>query len=284
MKSYPGYSAVGRQYLGINGGQLAVMAFNRYLAPNAAAYGGVYADNDGVKRWADYALDNSPFTGTLLINPMKANTDTYRPIVLDRPFRSVGELGYVFRDMPWKSLDFFSANSADMTLLDLFDSADHPSVVAGKLSWNVPYPEIWKSLLVGADRAYGASNPLTLSASDAETLAQAVYSQFEGSEKPPVCRSDVVKGLVNTTVTADSGAWPAFKHHREGIVRQIAEVGQSSTLNLLMDLVVEEGKTVEVSPSKTKFIAGGRVHYWVSLAIDRLTYKIIDIEVEEVLP
>ena len=71
--------------------------------------------------------------------------------MLNRPFRSVAELGYAFRDLPWKTLDFFSNNSADAGLLDIFTVNDGsqvldsngnivgmapPTMVAGQVSVN----------------------------------------------------------------------------------------------------------------------------------------------------
>jgi len=61
--------------------------------------------------------------------------------MLNRPFHSVGEMGYVFRDMPWKTLDLFSANSADSGLLDLFTLSDAP-VIAGRVNPNSPYAPV----------------------------------------------------------------------------------------------------------------------------------------------
>src|SRR6185312_8619109 len=62
-----------------------------------------------------------------------------RPLLLHRPFRSVAELGYVFRDDPWKNLSFFTPESGDAALLDIFcinevDNAN--AVVAGKVNLN----------------------------------------------------------------------------------------------------------------------------------------------------
>ncbi len=67
-----------------------------------------------------------------------------RPIMLNRPFRSVADIGYVFRGMPWKGLDLFTSRSGDSALLDLFcvqepavsASAAHPPAEAGKLNLN----------------------------------------------------------------------------------------------------------------------------------------------------
>ena len=38
-------------------------------------------------------------------------------------------MGYVFRDLPWKNLDFFTPESADAALLDLF-CTKFPAVAA----------------------------------------------------------------------------------------------------------------------------------------------------------
>jgi hypothetical protein len=79
-----------------------------------------YADNDNVTRPADAIY---PGAGTSLGSSTPyypASSNVYRPIILNRPFRTVAELGYAFRDLPWKTLDFFSDKSADAGLLDIF--------------------------------------------------------------------------------------------------------------------------------------------------------------------
>ena len=50
--------------------------------------------------------------------------DAWRPVMMNRPFRSVGEMGYAFRDQPFKTLSFSSTNSPDAGLLDLFTVND----------------------------------------------------------------------------------------------------------------------------------------------------------------
>src|SRR5207237_4100322 len=63
----------------------------------------------------------------------------WRPVMMNRPFRSVGEMGYAFRDQPFKTLDFSSAGSPDAGLLDLFsvnDYSDPSSMRAGVINLN----------------------------------------------------------------------------------------------------------------------------------------------------
>src|SRR5439155_27138969 len=69
-----------------------------------------YTDNDNVTRPADaiYPDPTANIRGTGSWTPYYTSSTVYRPIMLNRPFRNVAELGYAFRDLPWKTLDFFS--------------------------------------------------------------------------------------------------------------------------------------------------------------------------------
>src|SRR5438874_1544430 len=86
-----------------------------------------YADNDGVLRPAD-AIYPGAATTTGASTPYYTSSTSYRPIMLNRPLRSVAELGYAFRELPWKTLDFFSDKSADAGLLDIFAINDGPAL------------------------------------------------------------------------------------------------------------------------------------------------------------
>jgi hypothetical protein len=76
-----------------------------------------------------------------------------RPLLLHRPFRSVAELGYVFRDVPWKNLDFFTPESGDAGLLDVFcinETASPTSLVAGKVNLNTRQAPVLAAIVSGA--------------------------------------------------------------------------------------------------------------------------------------
>ncbi len=79
-----------------------------------------YPDNDSVTRPADAIY---PGAASHTGESVPYSNTSYRPIMLNRPFRNVAELGYAFRDLPWKTLDFFTDKSADAGLLDIFS---HP--------------------------------------------------------------------------------------------------------------------------------------------------------------
>ncbi len=117
---------------------------------NATSYNS-YTDMDGIRRIADSGLFTAASnTAGWVGNPYALSTTRTadRPLILNRPFYSVGELGYVFRDDPWKTLNFFTENSADAALLDLFtvNSGDN-DVVAGCVNLNTPNTLVLQALL-----------------------------------------------------------------------------------------------------------------------------------------
>lgn len=76
-----------------------------------------------------------------------------RPYFLHRPFRSVAELGCVFSDTPWRNLDFFTAESGNTALLDVFciaETDDSTGLVAGKVNLNTRQQTVLKAILAGA--------------------------------------------------------------------------------------------------------------------------------------
>jgi len=240
-----------------------------YLSPLAANF---YADNDGAVRPGD-ALDAYPGT-----SPFFAGAAAARPIVLGRPFRSVGELGYAFRDAPWKTLDFFSAASADAGLLDLFTLSDTP-VAAGRVSPNTPYPQVVAALLAGA-----AQNPLAgtaVSASAASALGTAVTNL--AAQQPFLNRADLVGRLMTNAAVAalsPSGA----KGEREAAIRALAEPANTRTWNLLVDLVAQSGRYPAAARGLGDFLVDGERRYWLHVAIDRYTGRVVDRQVEVVDP
>ena len=78
---------------------------------------------------------------------------TSRPVMLNRPFRSVAELDYVFSDTPWRNLDMSTPESGNVGLLDLFcinDTEDPNGLVAGKIDLNTRQTPVLQAILAGA--------------------------------------------------------------------------------------------------------------------------------------
>ncbi len=93
-----------------------------------------------------YAGDNGVGTAT-------AQSQS-RPIILNRPFVSVGDMGYAFRGEPWKNIDFFTPASGDSALLDVFCVNELPTsgMVAGKVDLNTRQAPVLAAVIASACR------------------------------------------------------------------------------------------------------------------------------------
>jgi Tfp pilus assembly protein PilX len=87
-----------------------------------------------------------------------------RPVVLNRPFKTVGELAYTFSDTPWRNIDFSSPESGSSGLLDVFCIQDSPpdALVAGKIDLNTRQQPVLTAVLSTAypDTYFQYGNPL----------------------------------------------------------------------------------------------------------------------------
>jgi hypothetical protein len=235
--------------------------------------GPYYSDVDGVQRWGDARNAYKLQTNT---SPVFTGNMPNRPVMLNRPFQSVGELGYVFRDMPWKTLDFFSYKSADSALLDLFSLSDAP-IVAGRVSPNTPYPQVLSALISGAiQRTTGNAS---VSSGNAAAVAQAMV-QTTGSS-PFVNRADLVNSfMTNSAITtmAPSG----IKTEAEAVVRSLAESSNTRTWNFLIDIIAQAGRYPPNTTDLDHFTVDAERRYWLHVAIDRYTGQVIDKQLEVV--
>ncbi|MCX6970671.1 MAG: hypothetical protein NTV93_11065 [Verrucomicrobia bacterium] len=230
------------------------------------------ADPDGVVRPADGTpRTNIPGVGS-----------PARPVMLNRPFRSVGEMGYAFRDDPWKTLDFSSAYSADAALLDLFSVAESPvgNVTAGVLNLNTRQQPVLKAVLAGAlKNELNASS--TLPATEADAIATAMIATT--GTTPLLNRAELATRIVTTGTAGFTDPNDAdIKTRRESIVRALADVGNTRTWNLMIDLVAQSGRYGVAASSLDKFVVEGERRYWLHLAIDRYTGKVIARNLESV--
>ncbi len=224
-------------------------------------------DIDGLMRPADAWLAQNA-------NLFRNLTDnTRRPIVLNRPFRSVAELGYVFRDTPWKTLSFFDDTSGDSALLDLFSVADESAVVAGRTRLFSNSASVYQALLSGTGQAPDGTS--TLSSPSTIATAAAAYTFSSG----------ITPELSSLLMSLNSGsAYPSsttpVKYQRESIARTLAQSTQGRTWNLLIDVVAQSGRYVDTSASLSDFLVEGERRYWLSIAIDRYTGKVISRQLE----
>ena len=239
-----------------------------------------YSDPDGVIRPGDGYFGGVPTARLQFAD---------RPILLNRPFRSVGELGYVFRDMPWKTLDFFSRRSGDLGLLDVFSISEtdgDPPLTAGQINLNTRQTAALATVLQNSSKQLARVNPgvpsSELTAAQAQTLAQAIVS--ESSVRPFADKGDLVTRVLNagTIDPPDPLAGDTLKTAREAAVRALAEIGTTRTWNFLIDLVAQTGRFTASSGTGSDFLVQGEERVWIHVAIDRMTGEVLELRREVV--
>ena len=255
-----------------------------------------YADNDSVTRSADAKYANTTNTGFGSSTPY--NTSAYHPIILNRPFRNVAELGYAFRDLPWKTLDFFSDKSADAGLLDIFTINDGtqvldgnnnvvgmapPTMVAGSVNLNSTQAADPQSVLTGTIRGELDSPLQTVSSSAAQTMATNIVSATSATAMQNKSELVTRTGLPTAILPTASNDDQSVKPRREVVARAASSVSQTRVWNLVIDVVAQTGRYKPNAQSlQNDFVVEGEQHYWVHVAIDRFTGQVLDKQIEVV--
>jgi len=246
------------------------------------------ADPDTNVRPADGWLDQTQTSAskTNLYANVSNTTNACRPILLHRPFQNVAELGYVFRDSPWKSLSFFDEISGDSALLDLFSIADEPTVAAGRVALNTTQTAVQEALLTNAGQNVDGSNALASPSGIVSGYNSYAFSSGIPTASMPLSIAGITKFMSSSQLESaySSGTTP-IKTMRESVVRALAGSTQTRTWNLLIDVVAQAGRyptTVNSAHSLNDFIVEGESRYWLSIAIDRYTGKVISQQLEPV--
>ena len=141
------------------------------------------------------------------------------------------------------------------------------------MNLNTRQPLVLASLLSGTV----TSGSGTISSVTAATYASNMVAAT--SVSPLTNRTQLVD-LVNSNVIATSG--DTKKLSREAAVRTLAEPGQTRTWNLLIDVIAQDGKFTASPATAANFNVLGERRAWVSVAIDRITGRVIDSKTEEI--
>jgi hypothetical protein len=73
-----------------------------------------------------------------------------------------------------------------------------------------------------------------------------------------------------------------IQRFREAPIRALSAAGQTRVWNLMIDLIAQAGRFPTGATSMDRFQVSGEQRYWVHLAIDRLTGRVIDKQIEVV--
>jgi hypothetical protein len=215
-----------------------------------------------------YGVDGNP-----VVDPSPSPSPAPRPssvVILNRSFRNVGELGYAYRNAS-TPLDFLTAASTDAPLLDQFTFNTAP-IRAGIINLNTGNIGVITALITGAT----TTEPSTIaSRTDAYHSAQSIVSEI--NRQNAVGRADVARlaGAAGTFFGTSDEA-------RKTVVRALAELAQTRTWNLMIDVVAQSGRYPVGATSLGEFIVQGEKRYWLHIAIDRFTGEVIDQQLEAV--
>ena len=258
-----------------------------YAYNQKADSAGYYTDRDSIVRKGD-ANPSTLTTHNVVDSPYYSATAARsadgRPVMLNRPFDSVADMGYAFRDDPWRSLNFSSSDSADAGLLDLFsvnetDTANR----AGVVDVNGASPEVLAAILQNAYRDPSATDGTPLTAAQALTIAQGVRTQLGSRSSPsfvlqnPADLATLCQKVASAFPTTDT-----FKFKREAFTRSFADVINTRTWNLMIDVVAQSGRYNPQAKNLNDFTVEGERRYWVHVAIDRPTGVILSTQIEPV--
>jgi hypothetical protein len=284
------------------------------LDDNVAAH---YSDSDGIVRRAMGAYtplnssastssnDGLPTTtataGWDTSSPTPTSQSQSRPTILHRPFRSVAELGYVFRDIPWKNLDFFTPESGDSALLDVFcirETESDVPIVAGKVDLNTRQPQVLEALIAGGlidEHLRSGTSMVPLSnasiSADATNISLALVHRTSAAPFTNIAelvgRYDAASGQYDGFSEDLTGLFSQPAHNviqrfREAPIRVLSNTGQIRVWNLLIDVVAQTGKFPVSASGMEQFVVEAESRKWVHIAIDRLTGEVLDMQVETV--
>lgn len=284
---YPANPSVGSFQ---NNGNINVQGMfeeNRITSTAGVGRNAYYPDPDGIVRRANGAFAQVNINDGL---PLLTGNTASRPVMLHRPFRSVGELGYCFRDLPWKDVDFFTPESGDAGFLDAF-SVEDGLIVEGRVNLNTRQPLVLQALLSGALKSESATT--TVATGEASSLAASLRAVT--SATPLFNRADLVSRFTSSLET--DTRFPAATYprlalstasdnriaaQRTAIVRALADAADTRTWNLLIDVIAQNGKFPKTATSLDQFVVDGQRHYWLHIALDRHTGQVVSRSLEPV--
>ena len=234
--------------------------------------------------------------------PVPISSGQNATIVTNHAFSNVGELGYGIdtSNLPTggpstcapnpvpgagalPTLDFSSPSFTDAPILDFFSynpiSSAYPR--AGIVNLYTRNAPVLAAMLAGTLRidAAGANpNPTpVVSQAQATNAASAIVTETKNvlAGSPgygPVTQTDLTRAIAARLVAAGASAsgWTGFTtEQKESIARALAEMGQTRTWNLLIDVIAQTGHYGPNAQGLTDFIPEGEKRYWLHIALGR---------------
>jgi hypothetical protein len=206
----------------------------------------------------------------------------YTPM-LQRPFQNVGELGYAYNPRTGSTVDFYTSGSSDAALLDFFtyNTTDNTAIYglpypfrAGPLNLNTRNSAVIAAILKSA---LPNEPPTTAGVSSGTATTAANLIATATITQPAISRQDIARltAAVGTTIGGT-------EEQKETVARALSDTTQTRTWGLLIDVVAQSGRYPPGETDLRKFVVEGEQHYWVHVAIDRFTGRVLDKQIEVV--
>jgi type II secretory pathway pseudopilin PulG len=207
--------------------------------------------------------------------------------VINHAYSNVGQFGYGIdtSNVSLPTLNFSSPTFPDAPILDFFSynpiSSAYPRAgVVNLYTKNAPVIAaiLANTLKTDAAAANPAPTPVVTAAQamDAATrIVQETQNVLAGSPGfGAVTQTDMTRAIAARLVAAGASApsWTgATTEQQQSIARALAEMGQTRTWNLLIDVIAQTGQYKPNSPDLTggNFIVQGEKRYWLHIALGR---------------
>src|SRR5262249_20146649 len=118
--------------------------------------------------------------------------------------------------------------------------------------------------------------PTFVAASEAMNAANAIVAETQGVLRgaPPsgwsVTQTDMTRAIAARMAAAGGSAIGTTNEQKQSITRALAEMGQTRTWNLLIDVIAQTGKYKPNSDlSGSNFVVEGEKRYWLHIALGR---------------
>lgn len=229
-------------------------------------------------------------------------------VVMNHAFSNVGELGYgiVTSALPTPgpsascapapgptavpTLDFSSPNFPNAPVLDFLSynpiSSAYPR--AGIVNLYTRNAPVLAAILAGTLKTDAAANsnppspvisPSPAATSEAMQAANAIVAETQrvlsGISSWPVTQTDLTRAIAARLAAAAANAVPSLAtsdETKKAVARSLAEVGQTRTWNLFIDMIAQTGRYAPDATNVTqanKFIVEGEKRYWLHIALGR---------------
>ena len=204
-------------------------------------------------------------------------------LVISHAFSNSGELGYGIDTSATgvPTLDFSSPNFPDAPILDFFSynpiSSAYPR--AGIVNLYTRNAPVLAAILSGtlqndaAGRATPNPTPVvsqTQAINAANLIVQETKNVLAGTPAyGPVTQTDMTRAIAARLSIAGAPPIGLTTEQKESIARALAEVGQTRTWNLFIDVIAQTGHYGPNAQNLTDFIAEGEKRYWLHIALGR---------------